>query len=251
MQALVLAAAAAALTFPASVELGWRDGAVYQVMTRPGRVTDIALEPGEALSAHAPVAAGDTARWIVADSESGAGAARQVHVLVKPVSPGLATNLLVATDRRTYHLELRSTEGAYMAAVAWRYPAGELIVLPGKGPSTAQDAKPADPKPAVSQGADISRLNFAYRLEGEAPFKPLRVFDDGQRTVIDFPAGLRGREIPPIFLLSADGKTAELVNFRLVGQRMILDQLVDRAELRLGPEKRQAVIRLVREKAQP
>src|SRR5689334_9949713 len=105
MKALLAAAAAAALGASPPPAFGWREGAVFAVAARPGRVTDIVLQPGEALSAVNPVAAGDTVRWIIGDSESGAGAGKRVHVLLKPVEAGLATNLFIATDRRTYHLE--------------------------------------------------------------------------------------------------------------------------------------------------
>ncbi len=62
-------------------------GALYQVYVAPGQVTDIALEPGEQLTGSGPVAAGDTVRWIIGDTESGNGDTRRVHILVKP--PGL------------------------------------------------------------------------------------------------------------------------------------------------------------------
>ena len=51
-------------------------------------------------------------------------AAKQVHILVKPTRPDLVTNLVINTDRRTYHLELRSAEKTYMASVSWAYAAG-------------------------------------------------------------------------------------------------------------------------------
>ena len=85
-------------------------GALYQVYAAPGQVTDIALQPGEQLVGAGPVAAGDTVRWIIGDTESGAG-----HEPAHP-HPGqadaadLVTNLVINTDRRTYHLELRATE---------------------------------------------------------------------------------------------------------------------------------------------
>ena len=47
------------------------DGALYQVYAAPGEITDIALEPGEQLVGSGPVAAGDTVRWIIGDTESG------------------------------------------------------------------------------------------------------------------------------------------------------------------------------------
>jgi type IV secretion system protein VirB9 len=105
-------------------------GALYQVYTTPGRVTDIALEAGETLSGTGPVAAGDTTRWIIGDTRSGAGADLRVHILVKPTAPDLRTNLVINTDRRTYHVELRATASTYMALVAWRYPTAAPVADP-------------------------------------------------------------------------------------------------------------------------
>ena len=104
-------------------------GALYQVYTAPGEITDIALQEGEQLVGSGPVAAGDTVRWIIGDTESGAGATKKVHILVKPTRPELMTNLVINTDRRTYLLELRSTEKTYMASVSWQYPEDQLIAL--------------------------------------------------------------------------------------------------------------------------
>src|SRR3546814_11181367 len=69
-----------------------------------------------------PVAAGDTVRWIIGDTISGSGATARVHILVKPTRPDIATNLVINTDRRTYHLELRATPATYTASVSWTYP---------------------------------------------------------------------------------------------------------------------------------
>ena len=60
-----------------------------------------------------------------------AGQGRQrIHILVKPTRPDLVTNLVINTDRRTYHLELRSTEKTYMASVSWTYPQDQLAGAP-------------------------------------------------------------------------------------------------------------------------
>ena len=104
-------------------------GALYQVYAAPGQITDVALQEGEQLVGSGPVAAGDTVRWIIGDTESGAGATKKIHILVKPTRPDLVTNLVINTDRRTYLLELRSTEKTYMASVSWQYPEDQLIAL--------------------------------------------------------------------------------------------------------------------------
>ncbi len=105
------------------------EGALYEVYATPEEITDIALEPGEQLVGTGPVAAGDTVRWIIGDTASGTGSTKQVHILVKPTAPGLTTNLVIDTDRRTYHLELRSTPATYMASISWQYPQDDLIAI--------------------------------------------------------------------------------------------------------------------------
>lgn len=216
----------------------WTEGALYQVYASPGRVTDIALQPGEHLAGAGPVAAGDTVRWIIGDTESGEGGARRVHILVKPTDPRLVTNLVINTDRRTYHLELRATPETYMASVSWRYPQDELIALQG-----AAQAGAAAP---VAQGVDLERLNFDYRIEGKAPWRPLRVFDDGQQVFIEFPPQVGQGEMPPLFILGGKGGTADLVNYRVLGRRMIVDRLFGAAELRLGGKGSEQRVRIVR-----
>src|SRR5205085_688442 len=102
----------------------WTDGAVYRLYAAPERVSDIALQPGEALVS---VAAGDTTRWIIGDTSSGSGAYRRTHILVKPSAANLGTNLVIATDRRVYHLDLESTARSAMVGIAWNYPQDELL----------------------------------------------------------------------------------------------------------------------------
>jgi len=90
-------------------------GALYQVYTAPEQVTDIALQPGEELMS---VSAGDTVRWVLGDTVSGSGDSEQVHILVKPISHGLTTNLIITTSKRTCHVEMKSFRETYMAAVS-------------------------------------------------------------------------------------------------------------------------------------
>ncbi|MGE0854040.1 MAG: P-type conjugative transfer protein TrbG [Hyphomicrobiaceae bacterium] len=211
-------------------------GALYQVYAAVNQVTDIALEPGEKLVS---VSAGDTVRWVVGDTTSGEGKEGQVHILVKPFGADLETNLLITTERRTYHLELRSSDRTYMASVSWTYPASELIAL------RKQRAEADLLSSAVADaGVNIEQLRFRYRLEGDAPWKPVRVFDDGVKVYIQFPSGLAQSEAPPLFVVGPDGKPA-LVNYRVRGTTYIVDRLFAAAELRLGTAP-QRVIRIVR-----
>jgi type IV secretion system protein VirB9 len=222
----------------------YTEGALYQIYVAPVHVTDIALEPGEQLKS---VAAGDTAQWKIGDTESGtttsSGATeRQVHVLVKPVSAALPmNNLVILTDRRTYHLEVHPTKATYMAEVSWRYPQDALFALQAKNAraETQADVTAAD-------AVDLSDLRFRYAITGDTPpWRPVQVFDDTHKVYIRFPAGIAQGELPPLFLVGPDGGTAALVNYRVHGATMIVDRLFAAAELRLGADPQQ-IVRITR-----
>lgn len=231
-------------TFQGAVQrFAWSEGGLYQVYAAPGRVTDLVLQPGEQLAGPGPIAAGDTARWILGDTESGTGELRRVHVLVKPTASNLATNLVINTDRRTYYVELRSSAVTYMASVAWTYPQDALIAI--RKPAAPIAPSPPSP-PAASAGVDIAALNFGYAVSGDKPrWRPTQVFDDGRQVVIVFPPGVAAGDLPPLFVLDEAGR-AELLNYRVVGGRMVADRLFDRAELRLGDKRSKRRVRITR-----
>jgi type IV secretion system protein VirB9 len=221
----------------------YSDGALYQVYAAPGQITDIALAAGEQLVGAGPVAAGDTVRWVIGDTESGTGPTKRIHILVKPTRPDLVTNLVINTDRRTYHVELRSTEKTYMASVSWAYAQDQLIAL--RRQNTAAVAGTA-----VASGVDINALNFRYKIEGDTPpWRPLRAFDDGRQVFIAFPTGIGQGEMPPLWVIGPAGG-AELVNYRIQGNHMVVDRLFAAAELRLGGETQKRV-RIVRTDGRP
>ncbi|RMX05700.1 P-type conjugative transfer protein TrbG [Corticibacter populi] len=202
------------------------DGALYQVYAAPGRVTVVSLQPGEEL---VTVAAGDTVRWIVGDTSSGSGADLRVNVLVKPIRSGLKTNLVITTSRRTYLLELTSTEKAWMASVSWDYPKDRMLALQRQ----AQAASAAAP---VDTGLSLEKIRFRYAVSGSnPPWKPLRAFDDGEKVYIQFPPGIAQGDLPPLFVIGAQGD-GQLVNYRFRSPYYIVDRLFGAAELRLGGE---------------
>jgi P-type conjugative transfer protein TrbG len=206
-------------------------GALYQIYASPGQITDIALEPGEQLAGSGPLAAGDTVRWIIGDTESGNGDTRRVHIMVKPTRTAIETNLVVNTDRRTYLIELRSREKPYMPSVAWFYSedrSGRSKALP--------------PTPSIPA---IDQRRYRYVIEGDnPPWRPVNAYDDGRKVYVEFSPGIVQGEMPPLFVIGQDGKP-ELVNYRAYKNILIVDRLFAAAELRLGGEKQQKV-RIVR-----
>ncbi|ODT81434.1 MAG: P-type conjugative transfer protein TrbG [Pelagibacterium sp. SCN 64-44] len=215
----------------------WSEGALYQIYAAPGQITNIALEPGESLTGAGPIAAGDTARWVIGDTESGSGVTRRVHVLVKPTRPDISTNLVITTDRRIYMLELRSGETPYMPAVAWAYPA-----------LAASQRQTAPATPIIPAA---TARNYRYGLTGDTPpWRPISVYDDGRRVYVEFPRGIVQGEMPPLFVIGSEGE-AQIVNSRIHQNILIVDRLFGAAELRLGSGDRQQIVRIVRTDGRP
>jgi len=207
------------------------DGALYQVYASPERVTVIALQPGEEL---VTVAAGDTVRWIVGDTSSGTDAEQRVNVLVKPIRVDIRTNLVITTNRRTYLMELISTEKTWMASVSWDYPRDRMLALQHR----SQAAEVATP---IERGLSLENLRFRYALSGDQPsWRPLRAFDDGSKVYIQFPVGIAQGELPPLFVIGSQGD-GQLVNYRFRSPYYIVDRLFGAAELRLGGEEGEVV----------
>lgn len=218
----------------------WDPGRVFEVWTAPLRVTSLTLAAGETVTAKA---AGDTVRWQIGESTSGAGSAARTHVLIKPLQAGLETNLILTTSQRVYLLALRSgTAEAFNAAIAWDY---------GDAAGTSETAHPSSPPdiPPVDVGAVTPQgpLDARYRIEarGRSPrWAPTAVFNDGIRTFIALSPDVAVDETPALFVLA--GGEAQLVNYRQADGLLIVDRVFDEAELRLG-DRRPQIVRIRRQ----
>lgn len=231
-------------------------GRIYEIGTAPLRVTVLLLPPGETVIAKA---AGDTVRWRIAETSSGQGEAARTQVLIKPLSAGLETNLVLSTNRQIYLLHLRSgAADAYYAAVGWDAAAAEAVSAPPAllAPSSlssngAAEPTPDQPQPIIAAADPQAVLDSAYRLvvRGRRPaWTPTAVFNDGRRTFIVMDASVATAEIPVLFLVT-EGRL-QLINYRQTGQVLIVDRLFDEAELRLGG-RRAPHVRILRTGARP
>jgi type IV secretion system protein TrbG len=208
----------------------YETGRVFEIWTAPLRITTISLEPGETITNKA---AGDTERWMIGDTTSGAGTGLQTHILVKPFKAGIATNMVITTNRRVYLLSLRAAEAAdaFNSAVTWTHPQA----LPSSAPTQMTEAGfpiglPSGPKAAIETFNQNYRIKAGWR---RPPWTPISVSDDGRQTFITFPESLGSSEAPPLFVIGDTGE-AQLVNWRKQGNVYVVDRLFDKAELRLG-----------------
>ncbi|MHB8283102.1 MAG: TrbG/VirB9 family P-type conjugative transfer protein [Caulobacteraceae bacterium] len=227
---------------------------LYTLHTSPRFLTAIALRPGEKLVSKA---AGDTVRWVMDETEGVTNAVGQSQtiVIIKPIEGGLRTNVVLTTDQRVYLLEAVShAEPYYTSMISWNYPADQAREAQlAKAVSTVKAM--AATANVVAPGVAVSHLDFDYSITSKgaggglfhstsaAPrWTPVRVFDDGSKTYIQFPHDLATTEAPPLFLIGPHD-SVELVNYRFAGGYYVVDRLITVAELRLG-DKPQSVVRI-------
>lgn len=229
-----------------------------RILCRPMRVTDIELEPGETVTT--PPFVGDSVNWQILPASSGSGENLTMHVMVKPSMPDLATNLIIHTSRRSYHLDLVSSRAQYTPHVAFNYPqqgisqrewqaflhgiemqkaaerANQPYVLPHE--AEAANGKTAAHKRAEASALSrpvISALDYGYRIVPKGKnikWLPTAVYTDGAKTYIQFPQNLRNLEAP-VFMAIRNGQR-ELVNYRVVGNTYVVDAIIEKGILLSG-----------------
>lgn len=241
-------------------------------------ICDIAMETGEFVDT---VSIGDAARWVLNPARVGEGDSVTDHILIKPSEAGLVTSLFVATNRRSYMMKLVSTERESLGQVGFLYgnsratgtvtnvsqgSGNDQAPVQGVPESTGSDMpilpRPEVPPPAgqiitvdpTPVGEDVigKDLNFEYTLTGDSvPWKPIRVYDDGMKTYIDFnQTRVQARELP-VFLVNDTDNVGGMINYRYVsGQsRMIVDGLFDKGTLMLGKGRKAVKVFIYRDRA--
>jgi type IV secretion system protein VirB9 len=205
------------------------------VICSPLQVCDVELQPGETVD---DVMVGDTVRWKIAPATSGSADGQTVHLIVKPAEPDLETSMVVTTSRRTYHIELKSDATQFMPRVGFDYPEDVDAKLAALGQQIQASVVPG-------AGVPADELDFKFSADGNAPWSPTRIYTDGVKTYIQFPAALTGQDAPVLFVI--DGGQNRIVNYRMEGTMMVVDYRIDKAILISGVGRTQQKITIKRQ----
>lgn len=197
------------------------------------QVCDVALQPGEQVNS---IHLGDAARWTVEPAITGRGPMETLHLIIKPMDVGLETSLIVTTDRRTYHMRLRSHRTQYMPQVAFTYPEDSLAKW---DTIRKREVRERESNTIPQTGEYLGNLDFEYDVDGDAPWKPVRVYSDGKKTIIQMPKVMSQTEAPSLLVLRKKGgwfsdDDVTLVNYRVQGDRFIVDMVLEKAILVSG-----------------
>ncbi len=205
----------------------------YLVLTKPKAVTHLQFGADELIQS---VAAGDTANWELTPTKN------RKNLFIKPKFDDMTTSMTVLTDRRTYQFVLQSTgEGRkWYQRVSWVY--GESLLTLDGTPSDTSEAPAAEKRATTAEpgrtpanqmpaGLQAENLRFNYEISGDAPFRPLVVFDDGRFTYFKLASSLQ--EMPALFAV-IEGNDYSLVNFEIKGDYLVAQRLLEHAVLKLG-----------------
>lgn len=199
-------------------------------------LTDLAFEKGESILS---VQLGDSVRWNIESAISGSANDSVEHLIVKPLEAGLKTSMLITTDRRTYHIRLKSTEADFMPAVVFSYP--NSLKLPSKkhygddsylqytsnyesnedhndysetnsslkNYSSVQNVSyEGNSRPALNVAATFNdstqRRNYNYSVDGDSKIIPQNVYDDGKRTFIVMNNPINSSYLPVLQEISSE-----------------------------------------------
>jgi len=151
----------------------------------------------------------------------------------------LQTNLVIATNERTYLIDAKSIEGtSYHSAIEWTYPLSELMALRRAAASRIRSA------------SSTTIRNYAYVVKvpptGAPPWAPVSVYDDGSRMYLRFSSKIDTVRRPPLFAVGKDG-SVRMINYVVENEYYIIPELVDHLELRLGHDR--VVIQKVTERS--
>ncbi|WP_119344318.1 TrbG/VirB9 family P-type conjugative transfer protein [Facilibium subflavum] len=236
--------------FNAMMTYNYMPGALYTIYTAPLTITDIVFQKGEKIISQA---AGDTLRWQIASTYSGDEKNLRWHILVKPQKDNLTNSMIITTNKRTYHLVLKSVEpDQAMVSVKWHYP-GDMVEGFNGGDLGSMNADSSDgsnklpPPPKAAAGdlnIDISSMKFNYNwrmLKGDVPsWYPQQIFSAGHQTYIKFPheVVVQNAMMPVPFVQSGDGSygTSDF-NWRMQGDYMVIDTVIKDAYLKTGTKK--------------
>jgi P-type conjugative transfer protein TrbG len=211
---------------PAEQVLDFAAGTTFTLTVPVGAPLDVILQRGEQVrniigGDRAPVEPNQTTRWEIKEGADGIGESLRQHIFLTAAMPGLTTGLIVTTTARTYYLTCKSVGKSPIRTVRWRYPVDTATVKPVKEPGLLPDP------------AQLKHYHVGYELVGTKPsWQPRQVVDDGKKTYIIYPEVTLFETVPMLRLIGPNGP--QLVNSRQFLNVVIIDQLLPRAELRVG-----------------
>ena len=190
----------------------YRDREVFRIVASYGFQTTIEFSEKETVET---ISIGDSIAWQVVPAGH--------RVFLKPQEQNAVTNMTVVTNLRPYYFELGARKVNNPASVTFLV----RFTYPDSTPTVAEVRSPTR---AMAPARKPTDYNFNYTLAGAKEIAPLRVFDDGEFTYMQFRALT---DLPAIFLVDKD-KQESVVNYRIEGAYVVIERSANQFSLRYG-----------------
>ncbi len=188
---------------------------LYKIYCRVGYLTDLSLKKDEKITF---VGGGDTSAWAVEKATINGVA----HIYIKPTVDTNTTNMIIATNKRSYQIILNTSDW-YNPMVTWSYGLEENAEI---------NRQSGEENTLNRINGTVETLNFEYKISGESSYKPVAVFDDGEKTFLKFEK--LPKRLPSLFLKESGKKDIQLANYKISDNSYILDRIADEIELRIS-----------------
>ncbi len=199
----------------------------FIIFTQPYRVTDLWLEPGEQVI-EMPMLSEEKV-WEIGAGVSRVNGLDTQHFFLKPAYSGLITSFIIMTDKRVYHLTLKSFKDCYMSQVKFEYPNSLPFKLSGMN---------SDVNKMTSEKLKVDPrfLSFDYKMTYSIFKKPYwlptKVYDDGEKTYIEMNRTVLHMTSPVLM-----NHRNERINYWTDDNLIVINELIEKVTLRLGKQK--------------
>ena len=192
---------------------------VFKYVGYYGYQASIELGKGEEVVS---ISMGDTTSWQIVPSGN--------RIFIKPMEQDATTNMTLITNKRTYFFELYAEEAADIRDPDMVFNVRFLY------PDSDEEEGGLRKFTVDTQGPDMEhpeKYNFNYTISGHEDIAPIKIFDDGEFTYLQFRD--KNAEIPAIF--AVDGSLREsMVNYRLstsMSNTIVVEQVFKKLSVRL------------------
>lgn len=211
----------------------YNENFVYEVYAQPYHLTDIILEDGELVLGN-PLLSEDESVWeLTANVAKNPVTGDNIqHLFIKPAYSGLDSSFIIITDRRVYHLRIKSYKDTHMAMVKFTYPNTRNIWAKSPNDNTAKGVSIENDYITIT---NPEYLSFDYKMKygfKKPEFLPQRVYDDGNKTYIVVDDIVLHKRLPLVF-----NERNEIVNYTVQKNVFIIPRLINKITLRLEKQK--------------
>ena len=210
----------------------YNENFVYEIYAQPYHLTDIILEDGEVVMGNPLISEDDSVWELTANVARNPTTGENIqHLFIKPARLGLDSSFIVITDRRVYHLRIKSYKDTHMAMVKFTYPQTRNVWAT----SNESGAKGVSIENDYVTITNPEYLSFDYRIKygfKKPEFLPQNVYDDGNKTYIVVDDIVLHKQLPLVF-----NERNEIVNYSVSKNVFIIPRLINKITLRLGTQK--------------